>query len=35
MGMTLLEIAHEEHTTKQAVAKSIQAALNNLKKFLV
>ena len=34
MGMTLPEIAHEEHTTKQAVAKSIQAALNHLKKFL-
>ena len=33
MDMTIVEIAEEEHATKQAVFLSIQHALKNLKKF--
>ena len=32
--MTIEEIAFEENATKQAVSKSIQAAINNLKNLL-
>lgn len=32
--MSVIDIANEEHTTRQAVAKSITAARNNAKKFL-
>ena len=32
--MSVIDIANEEHTTRQAVAKSITAARNNTKRFL-
>ena len=33
-GMTIIEIAAEERTTKQAISKSINRSLELLKKYL-